>query len=138
MEYIIKHSLRTLIKKGHPETLEFRGYNLNPNVSYSKLVLSTSKIRINDKIKFSFEVEALEESVLIIDYKTIYPTKHGKTTSKTYKLKVLKMKQGQKEIINGTRSFKPISTRNFYFGKHKIEIQVNGKVVLSEDFNLVE
>ncbi|XMB72947.1 DNA alkylation repair protein [Mycoplasmatota bacterium WC30] len=136
MEYIIKHSLRTLVKKGHNATLEFLGYNLNPKIDYSILELSAKEVNIGGKLHFNFEVFAKEAVTLIIDYNVIYPTKHGKTTKKTYKLKTINVKNNQKIQINGSRSFKPISTRTLYPGVHKIEIQVNGKIILSDSFTL--
>ncbi len=136
MDYIIKHSLRTLIKKGHEKTLEFLGYNLNPRVDYSKLELSAKEVNIGEKLSFYFEAIAKEEVTLIIDYNVVYPTKHGKITKKTYKLKTITVKDNEKILVKGSRSFKEISTRNLYPGSHQIEIQVNGRVILTDSFKL--
>ena len=58
MDYIISHSLRTLVKKGHKETLEFLGYNYTPEIIVSNLNIKNEKINIGESILFSFNIEA--------------------------------------------------------------------------------
>jgi len=136
MNYIIKHSLRTLIKKGHPRTLEFLGYNLNPNIKCSELHLKSNQLEVGEKLEFEFKLRAFADEQIVIDYYITYPTKHNKTTKKVYKLKSVIVSKNNEYIFKGKRSFKEISTRNLYQGTHKITIQVNGKEVLHDSFEL--
>ncbi len=138
LEYIINHSLRTLVKKGHPKTLEFLGYKMDPNIFISGFSLDKSTIHIGDKLGFMCTIKSNENTKLIIDYKVIYPTKLGKTTSKVYKKGVLEVEKDVEYRVSGTRSFKPISTRTFYEGKHRIELQINGKIYASKEFILTK
>jgi 3-methyladenine DNA glycosylase AlkC len=53
---LIKHGLRTLLKKGHPKALKH--YELNSNqVTCNSFRLLTSKIKIGDRVAFEFEIE---------------------------------------------------------------------------------
>ena len=136
MTYIIQHSLRTLVKKGHMETLQFLGYIKKPNIVVSNVSLSSHKIAVGDTIEFTLDLLSQDDCKLVIDYRIYYPTKNGRRTSKTYKLQNLTITPSKTYSIVGRRSFKPISTRNFYAGTHQLDIQVNGSIVASSSFEL--
>lgn len=136
MTYIINHSLRTLLKKGHSETLHFLGYSQNINIEVSPIVLSSNHLSIGDSLQFKFDVFSNENEKLIIDYIVTYPTKLGKTTSKTYKLKTLETKAGESYLIQKTQAFKHLSTRTMRPGNHEIKIQINGIVYEKATFTL--
>ena len=138
MAYIINHSLRTLIKKGHPDTLQFLGYKANPKIVINDFSLEKESIKIGEKLHFEFMIHSNDNAKLIVDYIITYPTKLGKTTKKVYKLKVLPVKKGEIVHIKSSRSFKVISTRTLRAGSHQIDIQVNGQIFISKSFNLTE
>ncbi len=138
MKYMINHSLRTLIKKGHPGTLEFLGYNLDPKITVSEIEFTNNEIKIGEKLKFSFLINAYENTKLMVDYTVYYPSKSKRRNQKTYKLKVIEAQKDKEYLIKGTRSFKEISTRKLRPGLHEIEVQVNGKVYINKEFNVIE
>ena len=138
LNYMINHSLRTLIKKGHPETLQLLGYKLNPDIEVSELFLKKDKIKIGEKLSFSFSITSLEDVKLMIDYTVYYPSNSKRRNRKTYKLKALDCKQGNTYGIQGTRSFKELSTRKMKPGVHEINIQINGSVYLQKEFLVTE
>ena len=138
MKYIINHSLRTLVKKGHVPTLNFLGFNNNVLVTLENLTLNKKSLKIGETVEFSFDVIPEEDSNLIIDYIIEYPSSTKKISKKVYKLKVCEVKKGKKVVCKGKRSFKEISTRKMKVGTHKVTIQVNGKEYLNEKFELIQ
>ena len=58
MQYIISHSLRTAIKKGHVKSFNFLGFNENADVSINGLGIVDRRLRIGDSLEFSFEILA--------------------------------------------------------------------------------
>ena len=136
MEYITKHSLRTLIKQGEPRTLALLGFSVNPSISVANLVFERNTIRIGELLVFAFDLESIDDNNLLIDYIVYYPSTTKRRNKKIYKLKVLKTKNREKITIKGKRSFKEISTRKIRPGVHTIEIQINGKIYLSRDFEV--
>lgn len=144
MEYIISHSLRTLIKKGNKNALTFLGYNFNTNVNVKNLKIENPKIKLGEFIEFSFEIEsdsksnskALSFENLIIDYKIIYATPYKRLSEKIFKLKKVQLKKGKVFKISKKQTFKKMTTKKLYSGVHQLQIQVNGNIKASTTFIL--
>jgi hypothetical protein len=60
----------------------------------------------------------------------------GKTSPKVFKLKTFDLRPGQSLSITKNHSLKPVTTRKYYLGKHRVEIQINGKIYVGEDWTL--
>ncbi len=138
MQYIINHSLRTLVKDGDKDALEFLGYRQNPNIIVKDFLLDNHEVNIGEKLSFSYVLKAMSDEELIIDYIVYFLTKSGKLNPKVHKLKKLSIQKD--EIINITKKhhFKAnMSTRKFYKGEHRLELQINGKIYSSATFLLL-
>lgn len=136
LDYMIKHSLRTLVKKGHMDTLEFLGYKNNPDISVSNLIFDQDEINIGDLLEFEFELHSNDNCKVVIDYKVIYPSTTSVIPQKIYKLKNFEIEKGKTYKIKGRKRFNNMSTRKMRQGIHKVEFQINGTVVLEKTFNL--
>ncbi|PAT01350.1 hypothetical protein CI105_07160 [Candidatus Izimaplasma bacterium ZiA1] len=136
MKYIINHSLRTLIKKGHKETLEFLGFKSNPDIKLTKFDINKNILNINDKLTISVEIKSKEDVKLVVDYIVLYPSKTKKMNSKTYKLKSKHIKCGEVLAFDFNKQFKDYSTRKMNEGEHKILIQINGSIYAERSFQL--
>lgn len=126
MAFIIKHSLRTLVKNGNEEALTYLGYKKHPHMEVV-LQLNAKEVFIGEALVFDVEIEAKEEVNLMVDYIIHFRTKQGTLSPKVHKLKQITMKKNQKVTLKKKHLFKAnMSTRTFYEGEHKIELQVNG------------
>lgn len=141
MSYMIGHALRTSIKRGHIGTLEFfLGYHHQPKIEVKPLHISKKELILGECLEFSFDIIAQREEGLIIDYKIIYPMANHKKKSekKVFKIKKVRMKQGDGLTIEKRHLFKKMTTKKkLYSGDYKIEIQINGKKIYETgDFKL--
>jgi 3-methyladenine DNA glycosylase AlkC len=130
MDFIKTHALRSLVKSGHNKTLTYLGFAATNNVVLKNLEHSNS-ISIGENLAFSFALFAEEDLDLLIDYILYFCNKAGKTSNKkVFKLKKIALKSGIEQRISKKHPFKAnMSTRKLYPGLHRIEIQVNGRVV---------
>ncbi len=137
-KWIVKHSLRTLIKKGNTEALSLLGYNDCINVQLNNLTVSNPNITLGEYLNFTFEIinnsEASEN--LIIDYLIHHKKSNGKLLPKVFKLKIVTLKPNESIVIQKKHSFKPISTRKYYSGEHRVQVQANGNLLDSIIFHL--
>jgi hypothetical protein len=62
--------------------------------------------------------------------------KNGKQYPKTFKITNKELRKDESVAIIKTHSFKSMSTRKLYFGKHKIALFINGKIVGEKLFEL--
>jgi 3-methyladenine DNA glycosylase AlkC len=135
LNWITRHSLRTLIKKGEPASFKLLGVNNNPEIKVTKLVLNQKKFRLHETLAFSFEVESLRKQKLIIDYSLGFQKANGKMVDKVFKLKTVEMEDGDKARLSKKHSLKPITTMKYYSGVHALKIQINGIVVKELEFD---
>lgn len=137
MEYIINHALRTLLKKGDDNALAFLGYEQKPSIKVGDLSLAEYDVTIGEALLFDVEIEAKEDTKLLVDYIIHFKTKLGTFSPKVHKLKKFELKEGEKIILKKKHPFKAnMSTRTLYAGEHKIELQINGRVFTSDTFLL--
>lgn len=138
MNWLIKHSLRTLIKQGNKEALELLGYDHKTDISVKNLSLDKKEVEIGNEFYFNFEVTSISQKEnLMIDYVIHHMKANGKNKEKVFKLTKKIIPRGQTLKISKKHSFKPISTRKYYTGKHYLEIKINGKNYFMEEFHLV-
>jgi 3-methyladenine DNA glycosylase AlkC len=136
LDYIIHHSLRTSIKRGHPATLAFLGYAPTPAITLTDFTLHTPTVPIGSALQFSFTLKAQQTSPLIIDYKITFATPHSRTSQKVFKLKTLTLPAGESITLTKSHPFKPMTTRALHPGQHTLELQINGRIYATHNFQL--
>ncbi len=136
--WIVKHACRTLLKKGQPEVFPLFGFTEKPKLKISNFKMDKKKITIGDSAIISFDLlsKTSKNQKLAIDYKLYYMKKNGKQSPKVFKLSEKKMDGNQHIPLSTKHSFKEMSTRKHYAGKHSLELIINGNIVASLDFSL--
>ncbi len=137
IDWITKHALRTLFKDGNKESLELLGYG-EPEVSINKFKLQSKKIKLGQSIDFQFEIasDSKKDQNLMIDHVIHFMKANGKTSAKVFKLTTKKIKASETLVVQKKHPLKPVTTRKYYSGEHAIAIQVNGKILAKENFEL--
>ena len=137
MNYIINHSLRTLVKDCNKEALNFIGLDTGVNFEVNYFNIAKDTLSIGDSLDFGFSIKSKKEGLFVIDYCIYFQNKKGGLNKKVFKLKKLVIKEGQILKINKSYKLKEgMTTRNLYTGLHKISININGNIVLEKDFYL--
>ncbi len=138
MEYIIKHSLRTLVKLGNKKAIEFLHFSAEPEVEISQFEIKKTTVRVGEALDFSFDITAKKDERLILDYIIYFVSKAGTLTNKkVFKIKQCTVKKGETHHIHKRHPLRVMTTRVLYPGKHTLEIQINGTKVAQQSFVLV-
>ena len=139
MDFIISHSLRTLVKNGDKDTMIFLGFPIEPAIKVKNFKLLKEEVLMGESLEFDFEIKADKDVGLIVDYILHFCTKSNALSAKVHKIKKLHMKIGETKKIKKSHHFKKnMSTRKLYVGLHKVELQINGKIYESVEFQLNE
>lgn len=135
--WIIRHALRTLLKQGHPDALRLLGYG-TPQVSLHDLRIEPPLLQFGQSLRISFTLqsESAERQSLMIDYLIHFVKANGKTRPKVFKLSKKSLKSGQTIELQKKHAIKAITTRRYYAGSHRVEIQVNGQILAGAEFEL--
>ncbi len=138
MDWIISHSLRTLLKDGHPGALRLMGYDPDAKISVSEIQLSNETPVIGEEITFSFKVTSHEEKAckLMIDYIIHFMKANGKQAPKVFKAAKKILAPRASITIEKKQSFIQRSTRKHYLGEHRLVVQINGKKYTATKFIL--
>ena len=137
MDFIINHSLRTLVKQGNEEALALLGYAKNPAIKVEEITFVSKSVTVGEALIFDIPIEAKDDVMLLVDYIIHFRTKLGTLSPKVHKLKKIVLKKGEKMRLQKKHLFKVnMSTRKLYSGEHKLELQINGTIVKSEKFDL--
>jgi 3-methyladenine DNA glycosylase AlkC len=138
MQWLIRHAARTLVKQGNKEILTVLGYSPKIDISVSKIELDKPVVRMGEALNFSFDVKstARQAQTLVIDYVIHHVKANGKLTPKVFKLTQKRLEPGQIINISKTHPFRLITTRKYYAGRHRLEIQVNGTSYQKISFEL--
>ena len=136
IDYIISHATRTLVKQWDHGALELLGYNPNPNVSLEHVQLNTTVVIIGNALEFGFDITAHSREPVIIDYSIHFVSKSWKLLPKVFKLKKLTLSTWKTVHISKNHPFKLMTTKALYPGLHKLDITVNGKTYIQQEFEL--
>lgn len=138
IDWIIRRSLRTLIKQGHSGALALMGVDPKAKYKMGKVSLKSKKIKLGEKIEFSFELKSLAKSpqTLVVDYIIHFVKSNNKTAPKVFKLKTLQMPGASTVKLEKSHTVKKITTREYYSGLHVLEIQINGRSTGRQEWRL--
>ena len=134
---LIKHGCRTLLKQGEPKILRLFGFKEPKHVELNKFKV-TKEIKMGEEIEFGFTLHTKnkELGLLRIEYIIEFVRQNNKTGKKVFKISEGQYAETKRNIIK-KHSFKPISTRKYYAGKHNVSVVVNGKVLSSKSFTIM-
>lgn len=137
IEWTIKQSLRTLIKNGHPHALKLIGAE-KVKIEIHNFKIKQKKIRLGERLEFEMEIHSRSnlDQKLVIDYIVHFVKANNKTASKVFKLKTVQLPPEGILKIEKSHHLKKITTREYYPGLHRLELQVNGVTSNNQDWIL--
>ncbi|WHT22343.1 DNA alkylation repair protein [Crossiella sp. CA-258035] len=136
---LVRHALRTLVKKGHPEALALLGFRPVADVTVLGPVLTGATVALGAELPFEVTLENTGEAAasLAVDYVVHHLKANGARTPKVFKLTTCLLAPGERITLSRKHSFRKISTRVYYPGEHEIEVQVNGTAFGRTAFQLL-
>lgn len=136
--WIVKHALRTLLKKGDKQALAIFGLNDSSKIEVKNLSLSQQKIKIGDFLFFEFDVinQSIKERSIRLEYKVDYVKANGTSSSKVFQISEFSLKANSSKPFKRKQWFKQLSTRVHYPGIHKITLIINGEEKESVELDL--
>ncbi len=138
-ERLAKHAARTLLKKGHPQTLEFFGFYHPEYLIVETFEISPESLRLGDSLTYQFSVRNSGKTKVsvLFDYAIHHQKKDGRLTQKVFKGKTRTLSAGESLVIAGQHVIRPVTTRTYHAGTHHLEIFLNGRSFDKKAFQLV-
>ncbi len=138
-ERLAKHAARTLLKKGHPQALEFFGFYHPEHLMVETFKISPKLLGLGDALTYQFSVRNTGKSkvAVMFDYAIHHQKKDGRLTPKVFKGKTRTLSAGESLVISGKHTLRPVTTRTYHAGIHHMEIFLNGRSFEKKAFQLV-
>ena len=135
LEWMVRHATRTLMKQGHPEALNLLGYSTNLKIDLDDLVI-TERVRVGENFCLQCKLISHAKQKLKITLHIHFLKANGSYAPKVFTVKDAEFTRGQSFSIIKRQSFKPITTRTLYLGRHYAELVVNGVSFAKRSFEL--
>ena len=126
---LLRHASRTLMKKGEPEILALFGYTRL--TGEASLLMDKDEVNWGGSATLTLFLSSgfAGQQSLLIDYVVWHQKANGKLAPKVFKWKAIEDWSGKPLTLVKKHSFKPVTTRRYYPGLHKIQLQINGEIV---------
>jgi 3-methyladenine DNA glycosylase AlkC len=125
--WVVRHGLRTLIKKAHPGALALQGF-APASLTVTAPKLDRSIVELPADLSFDFEISntGAEPARLAVDYIVHYMKANGTQSEKVFKLAALTLPPGETRKVSKRHAFRQMTTRVHHPGAHALELQING------------
>lgn len=125
-DWIVKHGLRTLLKRGNPKAMQLFGFGAMPSFTIHNLRFHQSSVAIGESVNISFDVQSEKAENIRLEYGVYYVKSSGEATRKVFFIHERKYSDGERVQIQRKISFQQRTTRKHYVGTHRLTIIVNG------------
>ncbi len=137
LEWMVRHSLRTLIKRDDPSALALLGYPQTPEIRLAKLQIA-DQVKVGEELHCRLNIESVTTQKLLVTLRVFFLKANGGLSSKVFNVTKSDAAAGQTLQLSKKISFRPMTTRVIYPGTHRVEVVVNGTTCHQQEFELVE
>lgn len=136
--WVVRHGLRTLVKRADPGALTLMGFS-DTSVVASEISVADDTVVLPGALDFSFTVTNDAESRvrLAVDYVVSYVKSSGALAEKVFKLTTRDLEPGESVELRKRHAIHQMTTRVHYAGTHLIELQINGRRYSRRSFEVV-
>lgn len=138
-QWIAKRAARTLIKAGHQPALSLFNFGGKPAVKITTFKVTPARLKLGQILEFSFCLTSTSRKAqpLVIDYIIHYVKASRGTSAKVFKLSELTLAASETQVIRKRQTIRNFTTRKHHAGRHRIEIQINGRILAGTHFDLL-
>ena len=135
---MVRHGLRTLIKRGDLGALDVLGYGPSSPATVAGVRVEPFVARIGGSVRIEVDVvnPSSDEAGALADLIVHFVKANGSTSPKVFKGIERTLAAGESATFGKTISLKQHSTRTHYPGKHLVEVQLNGTLLAGAEFDL--
>jgi 3-methyladenine DNA glycosylase AlkC len=136
---LIRHALRSAVKRGDPAALEILGFGQATAASVREIRVVPTIVPIGESVTFDVELanEGSSTERLLVDLRVHFVKAKGRPSPKVFKLKELELQPQASAHLVKTISLAQHTTRTHYPGRHRVEVLVNGRAGATHPFDVV-
>lgn len=134
---LLRHASRSLVKQGDRRVLKAWGLG-GRLAGTASLALTPGRVSVGESVQLKVTIASDSRRMqdLVIDYVVHHVKANGGTSPKVFKGWTLALAPGETRQLSRSHSLRPVTTRRYYPGLHRIELKANGTVVAEACFTL--
>ena len=138
--WVVRHGLRTLIKRGDPHALGLVGATPDALIRLVSFTVDPAVVSIGEAVTFrsTVELDGAEPAEAVIDYRVHYVGANGLRRPKVFKMARRRLEPGRPVAVTRRHRFAHVSIRRILPGRHRIDVQVNGRILGGADVEVVD
>jgi len=138
--WIVRHALRSAVKRGEPEALDLLGFGQSAQVAVRKVRITPRMVAIGSSVTLACELanRAARVQRLLVDLCVRYIKANGASQPKVFKLKTIELAPREAVPLKKRLSLMQLTTRKHYPGTHHMELMVNGRAYPLGTFELAQ
>jgi 3-methyladenine DNA glycosylase AlkC len=137
--WLIRHALRSAVKRGEPAALEILGFGEATAASVRVIRVVPAVVPIGESVTLTVGLtnEGSSTERLLVDLRVHFVKANGRPSPKVFKLKELDLPPHASAELTKTISLAQHTTRTHYPGQHRVEVLVNGRAGAAQVFQVV-
>ncbi|MDQ2679005.1 MAG: DNA alkylation repair protein [Actinomycetota bacterium] len=137
IDWVVRRGIRTLVKAGNPAAMRLLGHEPDLDV-VAELQVLTPQVVFGGQVEWRCTIESHETAThrVVLDYAIHWVRANGTTGRKVFKWTTVELVPGVPLVLERRHRIVPITTRTYYSGVHVVEVQLNGAVVATGEFEL--
>jgi 3-methyladenine DNA glycosylase AlkC len=138
-DWVVRHALRGLLKKGNPQALAQFGYTHGVPGVVLQLLHCTPALHVGETLYFGLRVhnQGTETAKLRLEYAIDYRTGSGKMARKVFLIRQIELAPAAAVEIEKYQRFTDFTTRKHYPGTHQLELLLNGAPMDARHFEVL-
>jgi 3-methyladenine DNA glycosylase AlkC len=136
-EKLVRHALRTLIKKGDPRALALIGIE-SGGIDIVDFRLGKKSIRLDEALPATLTLKNTKSKPLrvVVDFEIGLRGSRGQTRTKVFKGKSVTIPARERVVLTLSQKLRTVTTRSYYPGTQTWRVIVNGKRSVAREFTL--
>jgi len=137
--WLVRHALRSAIKRADPDALAILGFGKQANVTLNQVKIVPERPTIGESVAIAFEVRSIDSQPqrVLIDLRVHFVKANGKTSPKVFKLKTVDLAPQASVKLEKRLSLAHMTTRKHYCGIHQVDVLFNGSTQPLGSFELI-
>ncbi len=134
---LLRHASRTLVKRGHPGMLAAWGHGAALRGT-AALAVAPKRVKVGGSLALTATLvsSAATPQRLVVDYAVHHVKADGSTSPKVFKGWSVELAPHETRVLQKRHSMRPVTTRRYFAGAHRVSLHVNGQPVAEAVFQL--
>ncbi len=126
--WIIRHALRSAVKKGDPAALAVLGFGAKVSLRIVEHTILPTRPRMGGKVAVAVTIAnpTRRNQKSVVDLAVHFVKANGGTSPKVFKLANVSLGAGESIVLRKTVSLADLTTRKCYPGLHRVALRLNG------------